>query len=83
MAITGISIVRRDPASSNASGLIAGPTGAKGDKGDAGPAGPQGRSVASLSINSSNTLVATYDDGTTQGVGPVTVLAQGYDGGTF
>lgn len=87
MAITAISVLRRDPALANASGLIAGstgPAGPDGERGPAGPAGGTGRGVRSLSVDGSNNLIVTYSDGQTSNAGAVTVPPpSGADGGTF
>lgn len=87
MAITAISVLRRDPALANASGLIAGATGPAGQPGPAGQAGPAGgigRGITSVATNSNNHLIVTFTDGTTQDVGAVTVPPpSGADGGTF
>lgn len=90
MAITAISVLRRDPALANASGLIAGssgPPGAAGPAGAAGAAGtvgPSGRSITSVAVNGSSHLIITYSDGTTSDAGTVTVPpSSGADGGGF
>jgi hypothetical protein len=87
MAITAISVLRRDPALANASGLIAGATGRDGEKGGPGGPGvqgPTGRGVRSLSVDGNNNLIVTYSDGQTSNAGTVSVPPPtGADGGTF
>ena len=90
MAITAISVLRRDPALANASGLIAGSSGPpgtpglQGNPGADGQPGPTGRSIASVAVNGSSHIIITYSDGTTSDAGPVTVPpSSGSDGGTY
>lgn len=98
MTITAISVVRRDPALTNASGLIAGATGAQGAPGATGPQGGQGlqgvpgvagapgRGVSNIAVDTNNHLIVTYSDGTTSDAGAVQVSGGGsgaVDGGTF
>ncbi|WP_267355581.1 MULTISPECIES: hypothetical protein [unclassified Methylobacterium] len=96
MAITAISVLRRDPALANASGLIAGATGPSGapgapgiqgqagQPGQAGSPGPTGRGVSSVTVDGSSHLIVSYTDGSSSDAGPVTVATTaGVDGGTF
>ena len=77
MAITAISVLRRDPALANASGLIAGTTGRDGDPGKqgnpGGPGGPgpTGRGISSASVSDSGRLILTYTDGASADAGAV------------
>ena len=93
MAITAISVLRRDPALANASGLIAGatgPAGAQGQAGASGPAGSQGqpglagRGIAGVGFDANGHLIVTYSDGSTSDAGTIAApQASRADGGTF
>ena len=91
MTITAISVLRRDPALSNATGLIAGSTGLPGAAGAAGADGrpglmgsdgAPGRGVQAVAVDSNGHFIVTYTDGSTSDAGAIPSTT-GADGGVF